>query len=477
MPPHRLLGGRGDGGDRDGLGDIRGAQWGGDRLQTITRKQRLARRQPIQGGRERAARRPDIVVFVNGLPVGVLELKNAAGENATVWTASTNCRLIRPTSPRSLLQRGARRLRRNRGAGRERSPPGGSGSSRGARSKGRRWRTRTCQVETVIKGDFDRSVSSTCSATSSSLRTMARQITKKLAGYHQYHAVKVAVKETCAPPIAARDDRVERQWGGYEAGSSPGGTGDRRVGVVWHTQGSGKSLTMAFYAGRITRAGDGESHPRRLTDRNDLDDQLFGTFSAAGLLRQTPVQAETATTPANCCRSRPAASSSPPSRSSSRKTRRTPPDAHRSPQRRRDRRRSAPQPVRLYRRLRPPYARCACPTPRSRLHRHADRVRRQHARRLRRLLSVYDIQRAVEDGATVPSTTRAGWPSWRSMKRAAEIDADFEEATEGEEGRKESSRQMGAAGGRGRRGRAHEAGRRRYRSTSRSVRRRSTARR
>src|SRR5690606_31055511 len=98
------------------------------------------------------------------------------------------------------------------------------------------------------------------------------QIVKKLAGYHQFHAVRSAVEATVA---ASRPD------------------GDRRVGVVWHTQGSGKSLTMAFYAGRVVL------HPAMenptlvvITDRNDLDDQLFGTFGRCReLLRQAPEQA------------------------------------------------------------------------------------------------------------------------------------------------------------------------------------------
>jgi type I restriction enzyme R subunit len=98
-------------------------------------------------------------------------------------------------------------------------------------------------------------------------------IIKKMAGYHQFHAVNTAIARTVAA-------------------ASP--QGDRRVGVVWHTQGSGKSLTMAFYAGKIIQ------HPAManptlviLTDRNDLDDQLFSTFAAcADLLRQNPVQAE-----------------------------------------------------------------------------------------------------------------------------------------------------------------------------------------
>jgi type I restriction enzyme R subunit len=120
------------------------------------------------------------------------------------------------------------------------------------------------------------------------------KLTKKMAGYHQFHAVNVAVEETLRAAEAVAADQVAEPPGRYEAGQRPGGDpGDRRVGVVWHTQGSGKSLTMAFYAGRVIL------HPAManptivvLTDRNDLDDQLFGTFARCrDLLRQPPVQA------------------------------------------------------------------------------------------------------------------------------------------------------------------------------------------
>ncbi len=96
----------------------------------------------------------------------------------------------------------------------------------------------------------------------------------------------------CVPPGRRSADWVEaRPYEPATAGREPG---DRRVGVVWHTQGSGKSLTMAFYAGRIIREPAMENPTIVvLTDRNDLDDQLFGTFSRCqDLLRQTPVQAE-----------------------------------------------------------------------------------------------------------------------------------------------------------------------------------------
>ncbi len=117
------------------------------------------------------------------------------------------------------------------------------------------------------------------------------KLAKKMAGYHQFHAVNVAVEETLRAAQAHVATEIPGRW---EAGRKPGGDpGDRRVGVVWHTQGSGKSLTMAFYAGRVIL------HPAManptivvITDRNDLDDQLFGTFARCkDLLRQAPVQA------------------------------------------------------------------------------------------------------------------------------------------------------------------------------------------
>ncbi|MBC7347992.1 MAG: type I restriction endonuclease subunit R, partial [Clostridia bacterium] len=121
-------------------------------------------------------------------------------------------------------------------------------------------------------------------------------VAKKMAGYHQFHAVNVAVEETLrALRRPKAEQEVREQDGRYEAGRRPGGNpGDGRIGVIWHTQGSGKSLTMVFYAGRLIL------HPAMenptivvITDRNDLDDQLFGTFARCQeILRQAPVQAE-----------------------------------------------------------------------------------------------------------------------------------------------------------------------------------------
>ena len=141
---------------------------------------------------------------------------------------------------------------------------------------------------------------------------------KIIAGYHQFHAVKAAVDETLR---ATAKDRVAEAPGTYWAGKMEGGKeGDRRVGVVWHTQGSGKSLSMLFYAGCIIE------HPAMenptlvvLTDRNDLDDQLFGQFQRCHeILRQTPVQAESVKHLRELLNVAAAASCSRPSRSSRR---------------------------------------------------------------------------------------------------------------------------------------------------------------
>src|SRR5207248_3220132 len=114
---------------------------------------------------------------------------------------------------------------------------------------------------------------------------------KLMAGYHQFHAVKAAVDETIRATAVVRIEELGRYWAGKMQSGEPG---DRRVGVIWHTQGSGKSLSMLFYAGCIIE------HPAMenptlvfLTDRNDLDDQLFGQFQRCHeLVRQTPVQAD-----------------------------------------------------------------------------------------------------------------------------------------------------------------------------------------
>jgi len=238
----------------------------------------------------RHTRRPDVVLFVNGLPLGVIELKNAADENATIWSAlrqlqtyQSQIQQLFSTNAALVISDGVQARIGSLGAGKEWFKP---------------WRTiggredapaTMPQLQVVLEGVFERK------RFLDLLRHFivfedegAGKLVKKMAGYHQFHAVNAAVEET----LRALDGRVAE--GRFSAGEQPGGDpGDRRVGVVWHTQGSGKSLTMVFYAGRIIL------HPAManptivvITDRNDLDQQLFATFARChDLLRQPPVQA------------------------------------------------------------------------------------------------------------------------------------------------------------------------------------------
>ena len=236
-------------------------------------------------------RRPDVVLFVNGLPLGVIELKNPADEDVTIWTAWQQLQTYKAEIPflfafnaALIVSDGLEARIGTLTAGREWFKP---------------WRTiggerladpHMPQLQVVLEG--------ICAP--GRFLSLVRDfivfeddgsgaLVKKMAGYHQFHAVEAAVAETLRAA-----ERFEEEAGRQESGRKAGGApGDRRIGVVWHTQGSGKSLTMAFYAGRIIRE-PAMANPTVvvLTDRNDLDDQLFATFSRCReLLRQPPVQA------------------------------------------------------------------------------------------------------------------------------------------------------------------------------------------
>ena len=242
-------------------------------------------------------RRPDLVLFVNGLPLAVIELKNAADENATIWTAFQQLQTYKADIP-SLFAYNAALVVSDGVQAR-------IGTLTADREWFLPWRTVTgaelasptfSELQVMLEGVFEKRrflelVRYFVVFEDSGGGTLA----KKMAGYHQYHAVNVAVEETLRASVGLDDRRIADEQGGYESGRRPGGElGDRRAGVVWHTQGSGKSLTMAFYAGRVIL------DPRMqnptivvITDRNDLDDQLFGTFGRCQeLLRQPPTQAE-----------------------------------------------------------------------------------------------------------------------------------------------------------------------------------------
>lgn len=242
-------------------------------------------------------RRADVVLFVNGLPLVVLELKNASDEKATLAAAYRQLQTYRAEVPSLfaanellVISDGVEARAGTLTAGREWFKP---------------WRTiagdrladaHVPELRVLIQGLLEPGRLLELVRDFVAFEDDGGGVVKKIAGYHQFHAVRVAVAETLRAAALRREaGRVAEERGRYEAGARPGGKpGDRRIGVVWHTQGSGKSLTMAFYAGRIVREPAMENPTIVvLTDRNDLDDQLFGTFArCAELLRQAPVQAE-----------------------------------------------------------------------------------------------------------------------------------------------------------------------------------------
>jgi len=240
-------------------------------------------------------RRPDVVLFVNGLPLVLVELKNAADENATIWSAWQQFQTYKAELPTLftynallVVSDGVEARIGTLTAGKEWFKP---------------WRTVTGEalagahlpeLQVMLEGVFDkRRLLDLLGCFIVFEDAGDGALIKKMAGYHQFHAVNCAMSETIRAGATA--GHAAEDAGRYETGQRTGGDpGDRRIGVVWHTQGSGKSLTMAFFAGRVIRE-PAMANPTLviLTDRNDLDDQLFGTFSrCAELLRQPPVQAE-----------------------------------------------------------------------------------------------------------------------------------------------------------------------------------------
>ena len=242
-------------------------------------------------------RRPDIVLFVNGLPLGVIELKNPTDEDATIWSAWRQLQTYKAELPTLFAMNTVLLV------------SDGLEARIGTLTAGREWFKpwRTISGETladVLLPQLQVMLEGVC--VPQRFLTLVRDfvvfeddgsgsLVKKMAGYHQFHAVEVAVAETLrAAELSQTAEKLEEETVRHEPGRKVGGApGDRRIGVVWHTQGSGKSLSMAFYAGRIIRER-AMANPTIvvLTDRNDLDDQLFGTFSRCQeLLRQPPVQA------------------------------------------------------------------------------------------------------------------------------------------------------------------------------------------
>ncbi len=239
-------------------------------------------------------RRPDIVLFLNGLPVGNIELKNPADENTDIWDAWQQLRNYQVDLP-SMFSMNEIQIISDGLLGR-------IGPLNAGQEWFKPWRTMESEeAGTPHAPELQVMLEGTCAP--ARFLTLIKdfivfdndgsgKLIKKLAGYHQFHAVRAAVEETLRATALQREAAETEQRPGTRHGGAPG---DRRIGVVWHNQGSGKSLTMAFFTGAIVREPDMENPTVVvLTDRNDLDGQLFGTFSRSqDLLRQTPTQAET----------------------------------------------------------------------------------------------------------------------------------------------------------------------------------------
>ena len=246
--------------------------------------------------RERT-RRPDVLLFVNGLPLGVIELKNPADEEADIRTAWQQLQTYKAELPSLfsmnellIVSDGTEARLGTLTAGKEWFKPWRTVSGEGLAE------VTALELRVLLEG--------VCAP--ERLLPLIRDfivfeddgsgvLVKKMAGYHQFHAVRTAIAETLRASRLRADGGAGEERGRYEGWRGTGGEpGDRRIGVVWHTQGAGKSLSMAFYAGVIAREPAMENPTIVvLTDRTDLDDQLFGTFARCqDLLGQPPAQAE-----------------------------------------------------------------------------------------------------------------------------------------------------------------------------------------
>jgi len=241
-------------------------------------------------------RRPDVIVFINGLPLAVIELKNPADESADIWSAYQQLQTYKDEvsdlftfNEALVVSDGLNARVGSLTANKERFLP---------------WRTIEHEddkpvfeyrLETLVKGFFKPELFLDYihyfilfeNPAAGAFEQGGDTLIKKIAGYHQFHAVREAVKATV---IAAQKDGAAEKRAEYADKVEPG---SGKAGVVWHTQGSGKSISMVCYAGKLLAQPE-MNNPTIVvvTDRNDLDGQLFNTFSMASeALKQTPVQA------------------------------------------------------------------------------------------------------------------------------------------------------------------------------------------
>ena len=262
-------------------------------------------------------KRPDIVLFVNGIPLVVIELKNAADENASIRSAFRQIETYKSLIPTLFIYNGFVVISDGLEAK--------AGTISSGFSRFMAWKSSdgkieashlVSQLETLIEGMLNKEtlidlmrhfiVFEKTKKEDPETGIITINTVKKMAAYHQYYAVNRAVESTLRAagyilPEALDKTLPELLEGSYVnespesyglAGVKKQPVGDRKGGVVWHTQGSGKSLSMVFFTGKIVLEMDNPTVVV-ITDRNDLDDQLFDTFAASRqLLRQDPVQAE-----------------------------------------------------------------------------------------------------------------------------------------------------------------------------------------
>lgn len=241
----------------------------------------------------RQPRRPDLIAFVNGLPLAVVELKNPANEQTDVWDAFNQLQTYKDEIS-DLFNSNAALVVSDGWTARV-------GALTANAERMLPWRTilneddrprLQMELETVVRGFFKPELFLDYVRHFVLFEQDGESIVKKIAGYHQFHAVREAVRATV---IASQNaDKgvlaVHEERATYAKEVQPG---SRKAGVVWHTQGSGKSITMACYAGKLLQQPEMKNPTLVVvTDRNDLDGQLFATFCAASdLLKTTPLQA------------------------------------------------------------------------------------------------------------------------------------------------------------------------------------------
>src|SRR5690554_6337144 len=244
----------------------------------------------LQGSKQ--LRRPDVLCFINGLPLAILELKSHTSENVSIWDAFNQIQTYKDELPELFVYNEALVISDGYNAR--------VGSLTASQERFMPWRTikheddkpmLEWQLETMVRGFFDRELLLDYLRYFVIFETDSDRLIKKIAGYHQFHAVREAVKATVLAAQNPEQLFQAEKRANYAGVVVPG---SKKAGVVWHTQGSGKSISMVCYAGKLLQQPE-MNNPTLVvvTDRNDLDGQLFGTFSSAKeLLKQEPAQAD-----------------------------------------------------------------------------------------------------------------------------------------------------------------------------------------